>query len=493
MIFPILGIISFQSYWLMRTYKINEERFEKDINSCLQDALESDITSQTANKIPQLDSTLKSIDIHSNGFDPGKDAEMDELMSILANNDSSQDDNISIHFMGIDGDSTGLLPFEALTDSMTLYGDTSIIINSNRGLDMEQSWKELILKIIADMVDYQAEFQPIDSIYKEKLKERGIESDYLLAIFKDGKIYDSNANDSSIFIKYDAKIIIGKVLEGSSELRAVFPQKTGYLLRSMWISLLSSLLLTIAIIGTFIYMLIVIFMQKKLSDMKSDFISNMTHEFKTPIATVSAAIESMQNFGVLDDKEKTNSYLNISKKELHRLNSMVEKVLDISAYEKQKVSLNKEEVFLADTIEEVADRFRFQKTEVIISTHLDKQVSIWADRMHFGNLINNLLDNAIKYCDQKAEIEIHFEKKAKEAIIRIKDNGIGISKDHQKLIFDQFYRVPNNHIHTVKGFGLGLNYVQHVVAQHEGQLGLKSKLGEGSEFTIQLPIYNESL
>jgi len=195
----------------------------------------------------------------------------------------------------------------------------------------------------------------------------------------------------------------------------------------------------------------------------------------------------------LDDKVKTKNYLNISQKELVRLNSMVDKVLDISAYEKQKVVLNKEVIYLSDIAKDVVERFRLQdedKTSIVEEIMGD--IQIFADRMHIQNLINNLLDNGVKYCDKIPVINVKCKIKDGMAELRIKDNGIGISKDHQRLIFDKFYRAPGNSMHSVKGFGLGLSYVKHVVEQHEGQIYVFSMPGVGSEFVIQLPLSDGS-
>ncbi|MBT7492531.1 MAG: HAMP domain-containing histidine kinase [Bacteroidetes bacterium] len=498
MILPIIGVIGFQSYWIINTYKINEEGFQKDIKAALQSAIKNDIINQTKDKLPMLDSTLNGagqIDISSNMYQSGDSTILEELIGMLSGSDTIPPENVTIHISGTDDEMIPFegLPFDKLPDSAKIMGDTTFIVETSSDFSMDGSLKDMMLRVIADLTGHATQLESIDSLYKESLLETGLELDYKMALYKGGKFIGSTKGDSVDFQNPDTKACIDKLYTESPELRVVIPEKASFLLLNMWMSLSTSLLLVIVVIGTFIYMLTVIMRQKKLSDMKNDFINNMTHECKTPIATVSAAIESMQNFGVLDDKVKTKNYLNISQKELVRLNSMVDKVLDISAYEKQKVVLNKEVIYLSDIAKDVVERFRLQdedKTSIVEEIMGD--IQIFADRMHIQNLINNLLDNGVKYCDKIPVINVKCKIKDGMAELRIKDNGIGISKDHQRLIFDKFYRAPGNSMHSVKGFGLGLSYVKHVVEQHEGQIYVFSMPGVGSEFVIQLPLSDGS-
>lgn len=497
MILPIIGVIGFQSYWIINTYEINEERFQKDIKSALTDAIELDIITQTKKRIPEFDSVFSDsgqIEIIPATIQSENTKGLEELMSILAS-DSMASENMTIHISGNNKNDFPLKDhsFHNLQDSMLFMGDTSFLVGASSGFDMSGSWQDLMLKVVADLTGHDIQLKIIDSIYKTQLLEKGLEINYELALYKGGRFIESTEGDSLYFMNPDALVVNGKIFSECAELKVKIPEKTSFLLLNMWISLSTSLLLIIVVIGVFIYMLTVILRQKRLSDMKNDFISNMTHEFKTPIATVSAAIESMQNFGVLKDSVKTETYLNISRKELVRLNSMVEKVLDISAYENQKVNLNKETINLIDIIKDVVERFRLQnESNTSIIENLGGEILILADRMHIQNIINNLLDNAVKYCAEAPIILVTCSIKNGKAELCIKDNGIGISKDHQKLIFDKFYRAPGDSMHTIKGFGLGLSYVKHAVEQHEGNVSVLSKPDAGSEFIIEIPISHES-
>jgi len=240
--------------------------------------------------------------------------------------------------------------------------------------------------------------------------------------------------------------------------------------------------------GSFFYMLVTLLRQKKLSDVKNDFINNMTHELKTPIATVSAAMEAMSGFGALDDRERGLRYVDLSRKELARLTGMVENVLRISTFEKQKITLFKETFDVNQVLEETARNFLLQNPDrVEFSFDLKGPGYIHADKFHIQNVINNLFDNAIKYSPGKAVIDVSCSRTNEFIVFSVRDHGLGISREQQQHIFEKFYRVPTGDLHAVKGFGLGLAYVRQIVEAHGGTVGVKSQSGTGSEFTIALP------
>jgi signal transduction histidine kinase len=223
--------------------------------------------------------------------------------------------------------------------------------------------------------------------------------------------------------------------------------------------------------------------------MKDDFINNMTHELKTPIAIISAAVEGMQNFNALEDKDKTQRYLETSRKELIRLNDLVTKVLHMASYDKKDIQLLKEKIDLKELIQEVILSFK---------NHSDKKLNISyqnssdlkyieADPIHIRNAISNLIDNAIKYSEDPVDISVNSFEDGKYLKILISDNGIGIPSSHLSQIFEKFHRVPTGNLHNVKGTGLGLSYVKYVIEMHGGTISVKSELNKGSEFIISLP------
>ena len=236
----------------------------------------------------------------------------------------------------------------------------------------------------------------------------------------------------------------------------------------------------------------VIFKQKKLSEIRNDFINNMTHELKTPIATIGLSSETLMNLDPENAKDKLLRYASIIYKENKRLESQVERVLNVANLDRTEIKLNRTVFDVHEIIEEAAENFEFNQLEELggtIQLELNADNPILnADQVHITNIVNNLVDNAIKYCDKTPEIIIFSTNLKGKISITIKDNGKGISRENLKHIFDKFYRVPTGNLHDVKGFGLGLFYVKTIIEELGGTISVKSILGKGSEFTISLPV-----
>lgn len=269
-----------------------------------------------------------------------------------------------------------------------------------------------------------------------------------------------------------------------------FPTKENYLLQQVFLPLSSSLLFMVIIISCFVYAIKVIIRQKKISEIKNDFINNMTHEFKTPISTVSLAIEALQDPDLLNQESIRSRYLGIIKDENSRLGQQVEQVLQAAALDKKDFKLEMKSINLVDAVEEARKHFELlvEKRGGSITTHYQVQSGfLEADAFHMNNILNNLLDNANKYSDHAPSIHVSLIEKQEGYSLAIRDAGIGMSKEAQKRIFDKFYRVPTGNIHDVKGFGLGLSYVKTMVEAHKGSIQVESEPGQGSLFTINLP------
>ncbi|GAB2997811.1 HAMP domain-containing sensor histidine kinase [Cyclobacterium sediminis] len=269
-----------------------------------------------------------------------------------------------------------------------------------------------------------------------------------------------------------------------------FPKKQNYLMQQVFLPLGSSLVFMCIIIVCFVYAIKVIIRQKKVSEIKNDFINNMTHEFKTPISTVSLAVEALQDPDLFGEQALRKRYLNIIKDENVRLGKQVEQVLQAAALEKNDFNLKIEKVDLKELIEDTKKHFELlvENRGGTLSTEyslLTGQLEV--DVFHLNNILNNLLDNATKYSKDAPIIKITVEETETNFTLSISDKGIGISKEAQKKIFDKFYRVPTGNLHDVKGFGLGLSYVKTMVEAHNGTIRLDSNPGQGSVFTINLP------
>jgi two-component system phosphate regulon sensor histidine kinase PhoR len=333
----------------------------------------------------------------------------------------------------------------------------------------------------------------LESLLKKEFTERNIDINFEYGI------YDC-FTDSIVFGRY---VIMGDSTElkksdstpppkweGDNHYFGVyFPSKKSYLLNQMSIWIFSSVILLIVVIF-FGYTLGVILRQKKLSEMKNDFINNMTHEFKTPISTISVSSEMLMREEVGGSAEKRARYSRIIQDETSRLKNMVEKVLQMADIDAGQIRLNKSDVDVHALINQTIENMEvvIQEKGGSISCDLKAENAVInADKVHLTNIIYNLLDNAIKYAVEAPVISIKTRNSKKGIVISIQDNGIGISKEIQKNIFSKFYRVPTGNLHNVKGFGLGLFYVKTITDAHHGMIKLESEAGKGSRFDVYLP------
>jgi two-component system phosphate regulon sensor histidine kinase PhoR len=268
-----------------------------------------------------------------------------------------------------------------------------------------------------------------------------------------------------------------------------FPNREAQLLNQMGIWSFSSIVLLLVIVF-FAYTLFVILKQKRLSEIQKDFINNMTHEFKTPIATIAVSAEVLKDPEIINQPERLFNYTSIIENENNRLKQHVERVLQMAKLDKEEIQLKRESVNLHEVIHEVVEGMRTPLAEkngeiALQLSAVDSEIQ--ADRHHITNVIYNLLDNAIKYCQEKPEISIRTSQDTKGLLFEIIDKGIGISEQNQKRIFQKFYRVPTGNIHNIKGFGLGLHYVKQIIQAHRGRITLESVAGSGCTFKVFIP------
>jgi len=269
-----------------------------------------------------------------------------------------------------------------------------------------------------------------------------------------------------------------------------FPNREAQILNQMGIWSFSSIVLLVVIVF-FAYTLFVILKQKRLSEIQKDFINNMTHEFKTPIATIAVSAEVLKSPDIIKQPERLLNYTTIIENENKRLKQHVERVLQMAKLDKETIQLKKEQVNLHEIVQEVASGMNpaLQEKNIQLELRLDSANPIVpADKLHITSVVYNLLDNAIKYSAGNPKVWISVKQGEKSNLmLEVRDNGIGVKEDDQKKIFEKFFRVPTGNVHNVKGFGLGLNYVKQIVEAHRGKITLKSHLGEGCTFRIYLP------
>lgn len=257
-----------------------------------------------------------------------------------------------------------------------------------------------------------------------------------------------------------------------------------------WIIIVAAVFMII-IIAAFYVTVRSLLNQKKLSEIKSDFINNMTHEFKTPLATISLAVDAIRNEKVRNNPEKMDYFSGIIKEENVRMNKHVETILQAALMEKQELELRKEETHLHEMLDQVLENYQLQlqgKNGQVTKLYNAKNDLASVDPVHFGNLLSNLVDNAIKYSKETIELKISTHSTNKQLIIRIEDNGIGMTKETVKRVFEKFYRAHTGNLHNVKGFGLGMSYVKTVIDAHKGKIRVESTVGKGSIFTIEIPL-----
>jgi two-component system phosphate regulon sensor histidine kinase PhoR len=336
----------------------------------------------------------------------------------------------------------------------------------------------------------------LDSLLASELENRAIKTAFEFGVFsparnfmpiqKTGKYPDELLNKGFHFPLFPSDVI-----SNPDYLMLYFPKEKQFLITQLWQTLSVSIFLVIVIILTFAYTIYTILKQRKISEMKNDFINNMTHEIKTPISTISLACEALRDKDIIKSENLYENYISVINEENRRLGSMTERILQSAKLEKGEIILNKEELNIEEIILDSINNIKLQvdKKGGRISTEFKAKNSIInADKVHITNVVFNLLDNAIKYSPVNPKIEISTENSFSGLLISVKDNGTGISRANQKKIFDKLYRVPTGNIHNVKGFGLGLSYVKAIVEQHNGKVTLESELNKGTKFIIFLPL-----
>ena len=333
----------------------------------------------------------------------------------------------------------------------------------------------------------------IRHLLKEKLNQDAIDIDFEFAIYSNDlatKVQSDNF-EMEKNLTYEVSIFPNEDSKDNYRLLVNFPDHNKFIMSKVIGMTLLSIIFTSIIIIAYSSALFQLLKQKKISEIKSDFINNMTHEFKTPIATINLALDAIKNPKIMTDTEKVQWYLNMIKEENKRMHAQVENVLRISKLEKNDLDISKESVNLHDLIEDAITHVQLmvEDRNGYIHKHLDAlETSVLANESHFTNVIVNILDNAIKYSPDEPKIDVYTENAGNNIILKIKDQGSGMSKAALKRVFEKFYREPTGNIHNVKGHGLGLAYVKRIVDDHQGHISVESEKDKGSTFIIKLPL-----
>lgn len=469
----IVTTIAVQVYWNYREYELNKQNLISKVQQSLDNSVEAYFANLTKSGIITFTSSDKK-----------NSKEITDTIVVSTKSRRGLRKKV---------DST-------LQNIAKLKNQKPLFINSQRNHAffspndvIPKNIDSLISKVFISISRDTLDLKKLDTYLSEEFKCKHLRIDYALKY--DYFEWVSEDNFDKKTIDYQLKNFPEKhltvtsnsaYLPHSSHLELQFTNETAILLKNSFISILLSLILSISIIASLIYLLKTIYKQKQLAEVKNDLINNITHEFKTPIATISTALEAMKNFNALDDKIKAEKYISIANAQLANLNMMVEKILETAALNNEQLVLNKQPVVIAELIAHVVDNYKIMAPEKIINfKNTLGDISLNMDKFHFGNAIGNIIDNALKYGGKTISIELSSLKN--DIVIMIKDTGNGIPKSQKDKVFEQFYRIPTGNTHNVKGFGIGLYYTKNIIEKHGGTISVVYDAKNATLFKIVLP------
>lgn len=504
----LVGIIFVQSFFINNSLENEEKNFTRSVKGALS------FVSKDIAEMEIRDYILKTQPHFAKPYEPDSTL----IQQLYITDEDRLNDKTIIHrntvleerfkvpslFFEIDADSITISNFtnERVTE---IFNNSNLDGTRNRAPEQtlaeyssmpelrkqmfETSFKTLLQRI---PIYKRVSVEQIETLLKRELKDEGVDLNFEFSIYDDDlatKIQTVNFEKS--IDNYGIPIFLDNNNKSSYTLWVDFPERKKYLLSSiLWMIVLSVIFTGIIILAyaSAIYQLI---RQRQISQIKSDFINNMTHEFKTPIATINLALDSIKNPKIINDQEKVKRYLGMIKEENKRMHAQVENVLRISKLEKNELNISKERLELHDLIEDAITHVELivEDRQGYVNLHLDAaKSSVLANETHFTNVIVNILDNAIKYSDDKPKIDVYTENVGNNIILKIVDQGNGMSKQVAKRVFEKFYREHTGNVHNVKGHGLGLAYVKRIVEDHQGYISVESEKGKGSTFIIKMPL-----
>ncbi|MGK0324198.1 MAG: two-component system phosphate regulon sensor histidine kinase PhoR [Psychroserpens sp.] len=502
----ILSTIGIQAYWNYKNYLSSKQQLVNDVQTSLDKAVDDYYANLAEN------STIGFSFQGMNQKDFLKNGRFDSIMSSITETDTDG-------FSGIDSINPSLLNGIAVikgpkADSIISQMHLNTTVNFKDSttnhiahvnidslsrytkhkdtLVLDKDLRKFTSKIIVSMKTDSLSLRGIDTLLQAELRRKDIgitytikyidpstDIDYYNAVEKDIEFIDSVQLQS--FLSTSSK---SALLPKTSELSVLFNTVSNDVFKRIIWGIVISTLLVLAVISCLFYLLQVIKNQKQLAEVKNDLISNITHEFKTPIATIGVALESLQNFNMIDDREKTKTYLEMSSSQLSKLNTMVEKLLETATLNSDNLELNFDTYNISEVITSIIEKHKFQDRDKSISYDIEDAIFAHVDIFHFENAINNCIDNACKYGGDTIHIDV--KQTISQIDISISDNGSSLTKADKDRVFEKFYRVPKGNTHDVKGFGIGLYYAKEIIEKHNGsiQLELKKQL---TTFKIQLP------
>ena len=528
----IIATIGVQFYWNYKNYEENKRQVTNEIQLSLDNAVEEYYSSLAKSDfLTIIDNNSNSVAIFKNPLNLIKEKSYKSksigniINKVKTNNSEKEKPRASINNLKFTFDEN--LSKEKIDSMMISAKDFVIEFNSNldslnnkkkdsvevlnqitdkkKGFNLNSDGANKVLKyfrgkkaadslkliknlkpIFISFLDQSVEYEKIDSLIEIQLQKKGIELTTSFHHLKNDTLFHQTKDS---LLATEKKYLRSKstFVKDNEAFKLVYNNPSIVALKRSSFGIFLSLLLSLAVISSLFYLLKIINQQKELAAIKNDLISNITHEFKTPIATISAAIEAIKNFNVLEDPEKTSKYLSMSSIQINKLHQMVEKLLETAMLDSEQLVLKKETIDIVDIAEKVVYKHQILalKKELSFSTTLQPCYAN-VDVFHFENVISNLIDNAVKYGGNQIEMNIRSVLNTIE--ITVVDDGNGIEKNQKEKIFDKFYRVPKGNTHDVKGFGIGLYYCKKIIEKHEGVIGLTS---DKSKTIFKITIPNE--
>ncbi|PBQ31920.1 hypothetical protein CNR22_09105 [Sphingobacteriaceae bacterium] len=498
----VLFIIGLQGYWIRNFYLQKKEEFNRSIYAALEELdtkfkERKDLQSLKMTYFIQNGDTIAKTPSHKITIITEKEDAIktfhEQVASLksskIFNSSTGKSNSIEIKGTAINiqlggtkatvkenlvSRTLGANASKDLTDSARILSLMNKMLNEIRVIDLDEESPDTVQALIKKTLSNKGIFLPFEFSMQN------------LAPGK--KILAQSKGYAEQFKTFARDLSSKRVIYTGEFLFLQFPKLDDYLMAHMRGSLLLSLAFSLIIILVFFYVIKIILAQKKLSDIKNDFVNNITHELKTPIATISLALDAIGNPLIKNNEEKFKDYMRILKEENKKLNGHVERVLQTAVLDKGEIQLDKKQIAVKALLESVILDHRLQiieqNAEITVDIHQD--LKVWADERHLKTVFSNLLDNALKYSGERSELKISGKKESGKITIQFRDNGIGIDADKQRKIFEKFYRVQGGNLHDVKGFGLGLSYVKSIVEAHGGRVEVRSELGAGSEFVLVL-------
>ena len=516
MIATIILIAAFQSYWLIRLfndekdrlkktidiafresiYKIREEKFKNDTlffktsSTPPPDVFMGDVVSDISLSEKDIRESIPyRVERNPNDGqhkmnDSNRRKQMVVIRSFSASNNNSEKPDSLLNVIITNGKKT----FISSSNHKQSKSDTSfnLTLRDSKKAKLTLTLKDVVQN--AHSINDTIPVKKIGTVFQKRLIAAS--ANIKFTVTKD-TLFNEKLSDTNRFL-YTNPVSVGFIKPITYQ--AVLEDPFVFIVKKISPQIILSLLLILFTTISFVIIYRNLLSQRRLADMKDEFISNITHELKTPIATVTVAVEALRNFGGIQSAERTKEYLDISAAELQRLSLLVDKVLKLSVFENKEIELKKEWFNIIELAKEVINsmKFQFEKTNTQITlTQEGDNFLIEADKLHITSVIYNLIDNALKYCKEKPQITICIKSKAEHIELNVTDNGIGIASAYKEKIFEKFFRVPSGDHHNIKGYGLGLSYVSNIVKRHQGFITVESDLDKGSSFTVFLP-YKES-